>query len=73
MLVARELAEYKLFLGGVQEVRCDYAITEREGDLFFFLLERKRIPSNGNRISYVPQKSIRIYDSRLLSAIGFHI
>jgi hypothetical protein len=28
MSVARELAEYKLYLEGLQEVRCEYAITE---------------------------------------------
>jgi hypothetical protein len=36
MSVSRELAEYTLYLEGVQEVRCDYAITEREGDYIFF-------------------------------------
>lgn len=36
MSVARELAEYELYLEGVREVRCDYAITESEGDYIFF-------------------------------------
>jgi hypothetical protein len=38
--VARKLAEYKLYLGGVQEIRSDYAITEREGDFIFFMLNK---------------------------------
>jgi len=49
MSVDRELAEYKLYLGGVQEIRCDYAITEREGDFIFFY--EKENPQMGTGFS----------------------
>jgi hypothetical protein len=41
MSVTRELAEYKLYLGGIQKIRCDYAITEREGNYIFFYEKEK--------------------------------
>jgi hypothetical protein len=41
MAVARELARYKLDLGGVHEVRWEKEGTVQAGDYSFFLWERK--------------------------------
>jgi len=49
---ARELARYKLDVVGVQEVRWDKEGTVRTGDYNFFLRERKRESSTGNRFFF---------------------
>jgi len=51
---ARELARYKLYVVGVQEVRWDKEGTVRAGDYNFFLRERKRESSTGKSFFYAP-------------------
>jgi len=48
--VTTELARYKLYLVGVQEISGEKASTVREGNYIFFLWTKKRKSSNCNRI-----------------------
>jgi len=59
LTAARELARYKLYLVGVQEVRRDKEGTVRAGN-YNFLWKRKRKSLIGNRIFCTPQNSMGI-------------